>query len=431
MSLLKRALFAQSSAVEEDVVVDEEGDEYYDALEAQLHPDACADGGIRCTDTQVMDRQKKAVVDIMKSLGKKLLTGKFDLLKISLPVKIFEPRSYLQKLGDPLVFPDLMMKAVNAKNPVERLKWVVTYFVAGYHRAFLTWSKPFNPIIGETWQASLSDGTCVYMEQISHHPPVSAVQIIGPKHCFYFHGHAQPSVTYKTNAITSYAHGERQLEFLDGTVIDITFPEYNIKSLVSSSPTKADLSGEVVFIDTTHGLKVELHFGKIEGCKGILARPDTIYGTMCRTKGHSNLLEEDRSRRLSKSLSRTGSWLGFNHPTPYHQPKSISSSRAFVLQDGGADASDQSKQGSDDLLKPLSICKGNWLAYLDWDDCRFWTLLEEKPDGWIPDPNPLPSDSSFREDLRKLATGSMDEAQIAKDQMETDQRRDAKLRIAT
>jgi len=91
MSLLKRALFAQSSAVEEDVVVDEEGDEYYDALEvsvllmerdvhlqcfyfvmqimnfcvddddlqAQLHPDACADGGIRCTDTQVMDRQKK------------------------------------------------------------------------------------------------------------------------------------------------------------------------------------------------------------------------------------------------------------------------------------------------------------------------------------------------------------------------------------
>lgn len=372
----------------------------------------------------------RAVVDIMKSMGRKLLTGKFDLLKISLPVKIFEARSYLQKLGDPLVFPNLMMKAVHAKNPVERLKWVVTYFVAGYHRAFLTWSKPFNPILGETWQASLSDGTCVYMEQISHHPPVSAFQIIGPRHCFYFHGHAQPSVTYKTNAITSYAHGERQLEFLDGTVIDVTFPEYNIKSLVSSSPTKADLSGKVVFVDTTHGLKAELHFGKIEGSKGILARPDAIHGTICRTKGHANLIEEDRSWRLSKSLSRTGSWLGFNHPTPYHHPKSTSSSRAFVLQDGCTDASDQSSQGSEDFLKPLSICKGNWLAYLDWDDCRYWTLLEEKPDGWTPDPHPLPSDCSFREDLRKLATGNMEEAQLSKDQMENDQRRDAKLRTA-
>lgn len=36
MSLLKRALFAQSSAVEEDVVVDEEGDMYYDALEVSM-----------------------------------------------------------------------------------------------------------------------------------------------------------------------------------------------------------------------------------------------------------------------------------------------------------------------------------------------------------------------------------------------------------
>jgi hypothetical protein len=101
-----------------------------------------------------------------------------------------------------------------------------------------------------------------------------------------------------------------------------------------------------------------------------------------------------------------------------------------VLQDGCADASDQGNKGSEDLLKPLSICKGNWLAYLDWDDCRYWTLLEEKPDGWTPDPHPLPSDCSFREDLRKLASENMEEAQLSKDQMENDQRRDAKLRTA-
>ena len=33
---------------------------------------------------------------------------------------------------------------------------------------------------GETWQATLDDGSNVYFEQMSHHPPVSAFQLIGP-----------------------------------------------------------------------------------------------------------------------------------------------------------------------------------------------------------------------------------------------------------
>lgn len=33
--------------------------------------------------------------------------------------------------------------------------------------------KPFNPILGETFQGFV-DGNPVYMEQISHHPPVAA-----------------------------------------------------------------------------------------------------------------------------------------------------------------------------------------------------------------------------------------------------------------
>ena len=45
---------------------------------------------------------------------------------------------------------------------------------------FQSWRKPFNPILGETWEATLDDGATVFLEQISHHPPVSAFQMIGP-----------------------------------------------------------------------------------------------------------------------------------------------------------------------------------------------------------------------------------------------------------
>lgn len=424
-SVLRKALGSTQPPVEEVTVIVEDGIEYvfYDAPDAELHPDASPDGGILCTDKEVMERQKSAVVDIMKSLGKKLITGKFDLLKISLPVKIFEPRSYLQKLCDPLAFPSIIQKAVVATNPEERLKWVVTYFVAGYHRAFLTWSKPFNPILGETWHATLSDGTHAFMEQISHHPPISAFQIIGPGKSYYFHGHSQPTVTYKTNGITSYAVGERQIEFLDGTVIDISFPEYNVRNIMSTSTTRADVSGKVDFIDRQHGLVASLQIGKVpETTNSLLMRPDAVSGTMYRTKLHSDRMASDPHHGPRRSVS------GKDFSLPMKMGHSMSgllkpSNSSDALLAGGV-------MSGNDLHIPVATCQGNWLAYFDWDDDRYWTITHDLADEWEEetDDTALPSDCSQRDDLRYLLEGDLVKSQEAKDRMENDQRRDAKNR---
>jgi hypothetical protein len=40
--------------------------------------------------------------------------------------------------------------------------------------------KPVNPVLGETYQARGADGARLYMEQTSHHPPVSHMYIDGP-----------------------------------------------------------------------------------------------------------------------------------------------------------------------------------------------------------------------------------------------------------
>ena len=40
--------------------------------------------------------------------------------------------------------------------------------------------KPFNPILGETYQGVYSSGVRVHAEQISHHPPVSSWQVADP-----------------------------------------------------------------------------------------------------------------------------------------------------------------------------------------------------------------------------------------------------------
>lgn len=44
--------------------------------------------------------------------------------------------------------------------------------------------KPLNPILGQTYQG-LIDGCPVYMEQISHHPPITSIYFIGRGYKIY------------------------------------------------------------------------------------------------------------------------------------------------------------------------------------------------------------------------------------------------------
>ena len=74
----------------------------------------------------------------------------------------------------------LLQKAADAEDPVERLRWVATWFTAGLQHVFQSWKKPFNPLLGETWQAVQAGGSQIALEQISHHPAISAFQMIGP-----------------------------------------------------------------------------------------------------------------------------------------------------------------------------------------------------------------------------------------------------------
>jgi hypothetical protein len=79
--------------------------------------------------------------------------------------------------------PLLLEKAVREVNPVDRIKYVVAFNIS-CAIAEIQMEKPFNPILGETFQAII-DNCPVYGEQISHHPPVSAVLMKGRGYSFH------------------------------------------------------------------------------------------------------------------------------------------------------------------------------------------------------------------------------------------------------
>ena len=72
-------------------------------------------------------------------------------MNVSLPIKIFEPRSFLEKTAADFAYsPFFLNKAYAATDPLERFKIITTFFFTNLHLE-PQMVKPFNPILGETF----------------------------------------------------------------------------------------------------------------------------------------------------------------------------------------------------------------------------------------------------------------------------------------
>ena len=97
-------------------------------------------------------------------MGANLIQRK-SVINISLPVNIFDERSFLQKQAESFgLFPYFLKKAAKEINPVERMKWIAALRIASMNIG-VQMKKPFNPILGETYQGNVADYN-IAMEQI-------------------------------------------------------------------------------------------------------------------------------------------------------------------------------------------------------------------------------------------------------------------------
>ena len=90
-------------------------------------------------------------------------------------------------------------------------------------------NKPFNPILGETHQAWI-DGCPVYLEQISHHPPIIAYYFIGRG--YKAHGSIGAKATFGLNVIYGYSEEPNYIPFDDGSEIEISFAQMSIQGIL-------------------------------------------------------------------------------------------------------------------------------------------------------------------------------------------------------
>jgi len=379
----------------EDMTLDEalrrmsmDGEESLDEAAGSSERETGEKGGYRF-DTPALKKevkyQRKLMWDFISGMGSKLWEGA-NLTKISLPVGVFEPRSFVERISDCWIYYDYLERAAVTSDPVERMKLVIAFGVSGLVGT-LDARKPFNPILGETYQGVYGCGAEFFSEQVCHHPPVSRWEVLSkpgcaPEDSYVFTGEANWTATVSGNSLKGRQSGVSCIEFgRDGATVTWELPFVCMKGVMWGTRVLY-YSGEMVFVDAKNKLRAEIK------------------------------VTDAMSARSIKQ------WWNGEEKTPDSVKGAIYQCVNPLVKVDGA--------GNKGVA--LAQVDGIWLTHLDVDGKRIWARDRQPTHRPRPVDNPLPSDCRYRGDLIALKGGDMAEAQLAKEAMERDQRRDAKLR---
>lgn len=136
-----------------------------------------------------------------------------DLARITLPVYFNEPLSFLQRLAEDVEYSALLDAAVAATGP-DRAALVAAFVVSHYSSTAHRASKPFNPLLGETYDHVVPGRLALVAEQVAHHPPTSAIHVRGRG--WVYHTAHEIRNKFKGNTLEVWPEGAVHVRFDDG-----------------------------------------------------------------------------------------------------------------------------------------------------------------------------------------------------------------------
>ncbi|XP_075479608.1 oxysterol-binding protein-related protein 1D-like [Primulina tabacum] len=156
-----------------------------------------------------------------------------DLSGVCLPVYFNEPLSSLQKCFEDLEHSYLVDQALEwgkQGNDLMRILNVAAFAVSGYASTEGRQCKPFNPLLGETYEADYPDkGLKFFSEKVSHHPMIVACHCEGRGWKFW--GDSNLKGKFWGRSIQLDPVGTLTLQFEDGETFQwskVTTSIYNI-----------------------------------------------------------------------------------------------------------------------------------------------------------------------------------------------------------
>lgn len=112
----------------------------------------------------------------------------------------------------------------------------------------LSFQKPFNPILGETFQGFFEEGTRVYCEHTSHHPPIANFLVVDPQESYEFFGFHEFKAKLSKNSLTMKNEGPNNIKFKDGQLITYQYPGNKVSGLIWGEK-QVSIEGSMMFVD--------------------------------------------------------------------------------------------------------------------------------------------------------------------------------------
>ena len=325
---------------------------------------------------------------LISKMGKNILTGK-SILNVSFPVFIFDKRTLHQAFcHEQRLAPYYITRAIYSPDVLERLKWITVHLLSFLHLT-TTQVKPFNPIIGETFQCRIGN-LKLYLEHTVNHPITANFYGIDDDKTYEMFGYQITDASVTPNSCTATRLGLYYIRIIqDNTLFRIRIPDALVRG-ITFGDRMFSYENKCLVMDITNKL-----------CSFIEINPP---------------MKDGGFFGLGKYFKKRENFPDFfcGH---------IVSSKYVQVDENGSNHT---------LLKGYhSICKisGEWTNNIKFDDEEYWNIYDEPLLNMYYDENMmLPSDGSLRPDLQNFIQGNMDASQNEKEKLEVKQREDRKLR---
>lgn len=133
-----------------------------------------------------------------------------DFTKVVAPVNLSEPLSLVQKPFESFEYIENIKKAAVTDDPTTRMMLAFTNSFLVLANSIYALKKPFNSLLGETYEY-VAEGVRGFAEQVSHHPPIVAYHIRGED--FEIEGNLLVALSLTLSRAQLMMHGTHVVRF--------------------------------------------------------------------------------------------------------------------------------------------------------------------------------------------------------------------------
>lgn len=342
-----------------------------------------------------------------------------ELSKITMPIVFNEPLSFLQRISEYMEHTYLINRACSLSDSIERMQAVAAFAVSAVASQWDRTGKPFNPLLGETFELIREDqGFRLVSEQVSHHPPVSAFHAESLSGDFVFHGSIYPKLKFWGKSVEAEPRGTISLELLKNHEVYTWSNPYCCVHNIILGKLWIEQYGTVEIVNHSTGEKCVLNF-----------KPCGMFGKeLHKVEGY---IQDKSKKKLRVIYGKWTECMWSVDPQTYEAHKKLEkkgekTKKNEELQKAENDEADDMPE----IQETVSVIPGSTLLWRIeprpahsakmYNFTNFAMALNELEPGM--EAILAPTDCRFRPDIRAMENGDMDTAGKEKERLEEKQR---------